>query len=83
MLEIRTNLHKTKHMLRSINQVWHDGQGDTDALHRARLPAMEQDGQPEPVGGAPAARLDGAGSGPTEEDPAESEVKRDGNLAAL
>ena len=42
---------------------------------------MEQDGQHEPVGGAPAARLDGAG--PTEEDPAESEVSRGGNLATL
>ena len=72
-------------VLRSIDQVRHDGQGVADALHRARLPAVEQDGQPEPVGGAPAARLglDGAGAGPAEEDPAESEVGKGGNLATL
>ena len=70
-------------VLRSIDQVWHDGQGVADALHRARLPAVEQDGQSEPVGGAPAARMDGTGAGPAEEDPAESEVGKGGNLATL
>ena len=60
-----------------------DDQGGAGALHRAGVPAVEQDGQPEPVGGAPAARMDGTGAGPAEEDPAESEVSRVGNLATL
>ena len=56
------------------NQIRHDLQGGAVALHGPGLPAVEQDGQPEPVGGAAAPLMDRARQTPPAEDPAADEV---------